>query len=230
MPAQLAVALLGPLAQLPELFGIVEDVGEPLLLLAGGRRLGGWPVEGMSEALLVDFVRPPGTSSRLAGFVERMREAFLLPGRRLVPGLLYLRRRRKCAVLAEAVAELPDGEPRAGSAERHGVEVGAVLLLIGQDGLAGGGEHLGHLAPIGPSVEAGNRKALLFSLTLEGPVYLYKSLRGLQIVLGSLLRCGLVLVVLEEPAEHVAGALRDFGMIGKRANTRDQPLISPLSR
>ena len=251
MPAELAVVLLGLLAQLPKLLRIVENMGESFLALARFQGLGRWPVQQVREALLLVFVRLAGPipglagfvervskalplplirrlapSSRSAGLVERMREALFLPGHRLAPQLSFRRLRRVGLVLTDPIAQLLDGEPRAGSTERHGVEVGAVPVLAGQDGLAGSGQHLCRLAPLRPCVETGNGYAPLFGLTLEGFVHLDEPLRRFQIALGGVSRHGLVLVVIEEPVEHVTSGLGQVGMLSERVHTLDQHPVS----
>jgi len=82
---ELAVPLLRLLAQLSELLGIVQNMGESFLALARVQGLGGRPVELVSESRFFFFPLSPALSSRLAGLVERVRESFLLPGRGLAP-------------------------------------------------------------------------------------------------------------------------------------------------
>ena len=205
MPAELAIPLLCLLAQLPKLLRIVEDVCEsPLFLL----------------------VRLAGPMPGLAGFVERMSKALLLPGRRLAQGPLHLRLSREGSILAEPVAKLLDRELRAGPADRHRVEIGAVPLIVGQDGFAGGCQHLGGLAPFGPCVEADNGKAPLAGLTLKDLVRLDMTFGRGQIALGGLLRGGLLVMVVEELVEHVARMPGQAGIVGERADAADEPVVA----
>ncbi|MCY4559751.1 MAG: hypothetical protein OXF79_25990, partial [Chloroflexi bacterium] len=121
---------------------------------------------------------------RLAVIVQPMRKSLLLPGFRLAPGRPRLRLCREGTVLVESVADLLDREPRAGLADHHRVEVGVVSVLVGQDGLAGGCQHLGSLAPFVPCVEAGNGDCSLACVALKHPVRLDMTFGRGQIALG----------------------------------------------
>ena len=142
--------------------------------------------------------------SEVLAVVEHMGEALLLFGRGLAPGPFHLRLRCVRAVLAKTATELVDREPGTGLTDRHRVEVGAIPILVGEDGLAGGRQHLGRLAPFRPGVETGDGEASLAGKTFEEPVCLDMPLRRRQIALGGLLRGGLVVVVREELVKHIA--------------------------
>ena len=129
--------------------------------------------------------------------VENVGEALLLPGRRLGPGLLR-RVPSPSADLAESAAELLEREPCTGLADRHRVEVGVVVLIVRENGLAGSRQSLGRLAPFGPSLETDNGNAELAGLTLKSLVRLHMTRARSQITLVCLARHGLVVMVLEK--------------------------------
>ena len=205
--------------------GVVENMGESLPALARVEWLGRRPVELVREALPFLFVRPVGSHLRLSALFEDVSEALLLLGRWLVPGLLRLRLPDARAVLAEPVAKLLDGELCADLAERHGVEVGAVPVLVGEDSLAGGGQHFGRFVPSGPGVKTGDRKAAFAGVTFEGLVRLDVPFRRCQVALGSLAGDGLVVVVRKKLVDHAACAVGQVRMIGERADAMDQRVV-----
>ena len=176
MPAELAVALLGFVAQLAEFLGIVEDVG---------------------EALPFPSVRRPGSISRLAVIVQPMREPLLVSGLRLAPGLCHLRLPCDRAVIVEPVAQLVDRQAGARLSGGDRVEICAVPLVVGEDGLAGVREQLGRLAPPGPGVETGDGNAALAGVKFERLVRLDMPFRRRQIALGNLARGDVVVMVVE---------------------------------
>ena len=142
-------------------------MGESFLALARFQGLGGRLVERVSKALL--FPIPlRGLPAGLTRLVEAMSEAFFLLERALLLGLLRPGLRDARAVVAEPIAQLLHGELCPGPADGHGVEPGAVPVLVGEDGLAGGGQHLGRFAPSGPGVETGDGKAAFPGMAFEG--------------------------------------------------------------
>ena len=95
------------------------------------------------------------------------------------------------------------------------VEICAAPLVVGEDGLAGGRQQLDRFAPSEPGVEAGNGNAALAGMLFKHLVRLYVPFRRRQIALSNLARRDLVVMVLEEPVDHVARSLLEIGMFDK---------------
>ena len=111
--------------------------------------------------------------TKFLGIVKDVGDAFLLLGRGIAVGLRFLRLGGLDAAVLNAAPQLIDGQASTWPSGGDGVEIGAVGVLVREDGSAGRFQTARFAAPLRPTGEIANVCAPAFGFTLEGLACLY---------------------------------------------------------